>query len=379
MISDRQELARNWSVVIIGGGLAGIATAASCARRGLGPILLVEQESLPGRHSSGRNAGLVRQVAEDPVLTALCREGTERIEQIFDPAVTGSPFQRTGSLIFDGDQEIAAASWDQVQNRSWSEAQLREVYPQLSQLPPGEVRHVPGDGTLEVPALIGHLLAEARRDGELHLAMGQAAHSPRIEGGRVTGICIGDQIVPVDQLVVANGAWAGEWSHHAGVPVDLNPTLRSCITTTSLDSSDRCRPWIWAHDPGWYLKGCAGEWLWCGCEEWLDRASVATVEEDPWPALLEKVSRYFPTMQSLQPLRRWAGHRTFTADRRFLLGPDPRVSGWNWAVGLGGHGVTAATAVGDRVAAAIVSGSTAVESELLWSSQRFEMNRVGTP
>ncbi len=379
MISHGQELARNWSVVIVGGGLAGIATAASCARSGLGPVLLVEQESLPGRHSSGRNAGLIRQVAEDPVITGLCREGAQRIEQIFDPAVAGSPFQRTGSLILDGDEEIASASWDQVHHRACSEAQLREFYPELSEMPAGEARHVPGDGTLEVPALIGHLLAEARCDGELHLAMAQSAHSPRIEGGRVTGICIGNQVVSVDQLVVANGAWAGEWSQSGGVPVDVNPTLRSCITTSSFDGSEICRPWIWAHDPGWYLRVCGDEWLWCGCEEWPDRASLATIDEDPWPAVVEKVGRYFPEMKSLKPQRRWAGHRSFTTDRRFLLGPDPRVSGWNWAVGLGGHGVTAATAVGDRVASAIIDGATAVESELLWSSERFAMNRVGTP
>ena len=70
----------------------------------------------------------------------------------------------------------------------------------------------------------------------------------------------------------------------------------------------------------------------------------------------------------LQPTHYWAGHRTFTPDSRFLLGPDPRLPGVNWAAGLGGHGVTAATAVGRRVAEAIVDGTPIEELHALRSA-----------
>jgi glycine/D-amino acid oxidase-like deaminating enzyme len=48
--------------VIIGAGFAGAATAYHLTRRGVRDILVVEQEQVPGVHSSGRNASMVRQV-----------------------------------------------------------------------------------------------------------------------------------------------------------------------------------------------------------------------------------------------------------------------------------------------------------------------------
>ena len=48
--------------VIVGAGLAGMATAYALTRRGETGVLILEKENLPGLHSSGRNAAMIRQV-----------------------------------------------------------------------------------------------------------------------------------------------------------------------------------------------------------------------------------------------------------------------------------------------------------------------------
>ena len=69
-----------FEVVVVGGGLAGLATAASLCSQGCHSILVLESETVPGAHSSGKNAGLVRQAAEDPQTTVnrapLCAPAT---------------------------------------------------------------------------------------------------------------------------------------------------------------------------------------------------------------------------------------------------------------------------------------------------------------
>jgi len=80
--------------------------------------------------------------------------------------------------------------------------------------------------------------------------------------------------------------------------------------------------------------------------------------------LAEVIERSLPALGNLHVWRHWSGHRSFLPDRRFLLGPDPRLEGWYWAVGLGGHGVTASAAVGTRVAASLEEGVEAIEPEL---------------
>jgi glycine/D-amino acid oxidase-like deaminating enzyme len=56
--------------------------------------------------------------------------------------------------------------------------------------------------------------------------------------------------------------------------------------------------------------------------------------------------------------RRWACQRAFTENRKMRLGRDPDRPWLVWAAGLGGHGATAAPAVGERVAQEVIKALT---------------------
>ena len=60
-------------VVIVGAGIAGAATAWQLARRGAA-VTVLEREDAADRHSSGRNAAILRTSMEDPILHLLARE-----------------------------------------------------------------------------------------------------------------------------------------------------------------------------------------------------------------------------------------------------------------------------------------------------------------
>jgi glycine/D-amino acid oxidase-like deaminating enzyme len=66
----------------------------------------------------------------------------------------------------------------------------------------------------------------------------------------------------------------------------------------------------------------------------------------------------FPGYGRFVVRRAWAGLRTFAPDRRFVIGPDPRLRGFAWCAGLGGHGVTTAVAVGEALADLAIDGRT---------------------
>jgi glycine/D-amino acid oxidase-like deaminating enzyme len=58
--------------------------------------------------------------------------------------------------------------------------------------------------------------------------------------------------------------------------------------------------------------------------------------------------------------RRWACQRAFTENRKMRLGRDSQRPWLVWAAGLGGHGATAAPAVGETVALAVVDALRAL-------------------
>src|SRR5688572_27662119 len=89
-------------VVIVGGGFAGAATAYHLARGGVGRVVLLEQEDLPGRHSSGRNAGIVRHLIAKPDHLSLALEGLRFMQQPPDDFPAGAYFERTGAVAMGG-------------------------------------------------------------------------------------------------------------------------------------------------------------------------------------------------------------------------------------------------------------------------------------
>ena len=96
--------------------------------------------------------------------------------------------------------------------------------------------------------------------------------------------------------------------------------------------------------------------LLCACDDtpWGDEAVV--VDPDHRAALARVLLDHAPALGAVRPARGWAGLRTGTPDGRFVIGEDACVEGLHWAAGLGGHGMTAALAVGELVAADLLTG-----------------------
>ena len=54
-------MSKTHDVVLVGAGLAGATTAWHLAKRGVREVVLLEKEVVPGVHSSGRNASMIRE------------------------------------------------------------------------------------------------------------------------------------------------------------------------------------------------------------------------------------------------------------------------------------------------------------------------------
>ena len=364
-----------FEVVVVGGGLAGLATAASLCSQGCHSILVLESETVPGAHSSGKNAGLVRQAAEDPQTTELCVRGAELIRRRHQQCP--DLFRQSGSLIISDEKHVPDSSWAQVEQRCLSEDEVRQHYPELQSWPGGQAYWTPTDGIIDVPKLLGSLMEELVSGGG-NVAFGAAAGPVKKldSGGFQIEVREGSQRNQVigevfwGQVVIANGAWAAEFSEASGMPISLNVTNRGCLITDSGGFANQPRPWIWSDLAGWYLRQMSTSLLWSACEEEEAAAGVLNLSTDLEDYWREKVeSSWDPSGQSLKCLSSWVGQRTFCPDRKFLLGADPRCEDWHWAVGLGGHGVTCALAVGERVAGSVLGENTS--ADWAWSEDRF--------
>ncbi len=334
------DLPANANVVIIGAGFAGMATAWALQRLGISDVIVLEREVQPGRFASGRSAGLGRQLAEDEDTTSLAVRGAEILRQLPVWAPTG------GVLSFDDETNANAYLARARRYAIQVEPGLKDVvmmrWPQLPELRITHALVVPSDGTIDVGALLALLMQNTRVE--------VATPVIRIEpANRGANVITARGTIAARVVVDASGAWAGELV--GAEPLSVFKRHVFILDATVPDYT----PWLWHLGTGeMYLRRDGASVLASPC----DAASGQPGHQEPdlvgEAHLRRLLDEADSALAGLPITRRWACQRAFTEDRRMRLGRDPTKPWLVWAAGLGGHGATAAPAVGERVAAAVV-------------------------
>lgn len=367
-------------VVVIGGGLAGAASAWALVRAGH-TVTLVEQEARPGVHASGRNAGLIRQVIANPAVAALAREGarllTEPPADLRAAAEADSFVQVTGSTLLAGaDQgptlrqaaETAAAAG--VQADVVAPETLGEplgVTP-ISAAGGGVAVLTPSDGVADPHAVLAALLEAGRRAGlEVRL---ETVAAIATSGGRAVGVDLQAadgtrERLDADVVVNAAGPWAGPLVVAAGgTSLRLVPRRRHLFYTGPQADVDPATPWVWDVERNFYVRPESAGLLLCACDTDERPPEDAQVDESVYDVLAERVAQVAPALADRPVARCWAGLRTFADDDGFVVGPDPALEGLFWVAALGGHGLTTSCALGLLVARGVAGADDPVLAAL---------------
>lgn len=214
-------------IVVLGGGIAGAATAFGLIRRGA--MVTVVDAGLPGQ-ATAAGAGIVQPWSTDREgeFASWYAEGAEFYPELLS-RLTGLGagdigYRRNGSLIVDTDAEVLAAIAERVARRSAGSV----VAGQLRMLTPAEARqHFPplADGLAAVWVSGG-----ARVDGRL-LRDALLAAVRQLGGSVVTGrgeldgaqVSVDQHVLPADAVVVAAGAWTPQLLARQQVSVPVQP------------------------------------------------------------------------------------------------------------------------------------------------------------
>ncbi len=335
-----EQLPASVDVAIIGGGLAGLATAWALGRRGVRALVL-EREARLGRFASGRGAGLGRQLAEDDETSALTIHGAAMLRGPFAAA-----WRPTGGILTFDDAAAAQAYLARADRLSVGcevidPHAVRARWPALDALRIASALWVPTDGVIDVRALLASFAAHA------HIVLGTGVE--RVEahgaGARVTTT---RGVIQARIVVDAAGAWAGAAT--SDPPLDVYKRHLYVLEASSPEDG----PYLWhlgTHEV--YLRSEHGGTLASPCDETAEAAGDAMPDPSGVARLRARLEAASRPWADIPIVRQWACQRTFTPDRQMRLGRDPGRPWLVWAAGLGGHGATAAPAVGEAVSAAV--------------------------
>lgn len=348
-------------VVIVGGGFAGAATAYHLTRRGAGKVILLEQEDLPGRHASGRNAAVARRLVATPDHLPLALEGVAFMEAPPDDFPQGRYFERTGSMMLGGPElesrlrgSVETGRTTGVRGEWLSSSEVERLVPATigGTFAGGAYSH--DDGIADIAALLEGFLRAARGRG-LEVRSHRCLTGVEAAGGAVRAVLTDKERIATPAVVNAAGAWASEVARRSGAAaLPLRSLKRHMMVTSDLPWISRDWPAVWdmSHEvyfrpepPGLLLSPCDAT----EAEPPGEASDAAAVE-----LLAEKLARCFPRLADVAIARVVAGLRTFAPDGNMILGEDPRLRGFFWCAGLGGNGMTLSPALGRIVAEAIL-------------------------
>jgi D-arginine dehydrogenase len=345
----------NADFLIIGGGIAGASVGYFLTQ--YGKVTLLERESQPGYHSTGRSAAMFIESYGSPQVRALTCAGRAFYEQ--PPAgFTEHPILAPrGALI------LAGLGQQDLLDREY--ASVHQVSPQAQLLGPDAVLD-------KVPAIrremiLGAVFEPGASDIDVHTLHQGYLRGLRQCGGRI--VCdaeveslqrdgagwlaqAGGKSYRAAIVINAAGAWCDKIALLAGVaPLGLQPKRRSAFIFAPPAGIDPSRwPMFIGVDESYYVKPDAGMLL--GSPANTDPVEPHDVQPEEYDIALgiDRIQT-MTTLQIRRPTRTWAGLRSFVADGDLVGGFDPAAPGFFWVAAQGGYGVQTSAAMGEACAA----------------------------
>ncbi len=348
-----------YDVAIVGAGMAGASLAAEIA--GSASVLLLEAESRPGYHSTGRSAAFWSECYGGPLVQPLTSASGPFLAQPPEDFAT-KPFLSPRGAVHIADGEGTAAltelqtafAGSAVPLRRMERSEIEGVVPGLR--PGWDIALAePSCADIDVAGLHEAYLRRARRTGA------RLVTDARLEAAQRDGywrIVTTSGVFEADVLVNAAGAWADAVATRAGVAsLDIRPYRRTIAQLRTDPPASANLPLIVDALGRFYFKPEAGGRLWISPhdETPCEPGDCAAEEIDVAVAIdrLEKVVDW----RIAQVERRWAGLRSFAPDRLPVYGFDPRQPGFFWCAGQGGFGIQTAPAAAKLAAGLLLGGA----------------------
>ena len=349
-----------FDVVIIGAGIAGASAAyfASRTRK----VLLLERESQPGYHTTGRSAALYTENYGADIVSALVRSSR--------PFLTAPPSGFTEHAILTplGLLTIANATQSEAFEAEWQTAHRRV---------PAMERHGTDFALARAPILNpesvvactwerdaadidvhglhqGYLRGLAANGGALVTSAEVVKLERQGERWRVT--TAKGQFFSAPNVVNAAGAWAEEIGQLAGAAkIGIQPRRRTAMLVDLPKEVDGAKlPMVSDVGHELYFRPNGGKLLVSPSDQTPVEPSDVQPEEIDVAIAIDRLE----TVTSLKVrhvARRWAGLRTFTPDEIPAAGWDKTLPGFYWLAGQGGAGIKTSPALG-MLTAALLEG-----------------------
>jgi sarcosine oxidase subunit beta len=365
---------RTADIIVVGGGVNGMACAYNLAKRGMKDVVVLEK-GYPGCGATGRCGGGIRQQwgLEENVI--LARESVKIFEDLSGELGYNIFFRQGGylMLLYDESERALVSKTIPMQNRLGVPTRLLTLR-EIAEAAPGlnldgviGAGFCPTDGTAYPYAVLWGYAEAARKLGAkvyVHAPVERVAREDGTYKVTADGITF-----EAPRLLNTAGAYTREIGAMLGVTIPTEPVKHEIAVTEPLKAF--LEPMVISVKYGFYFsQSLRGEIVGgVGLDDEPPSHSQASSAQ-----FLFKYARAlrstFPALGKVRIIRQWAGSYDMSPDHRPIVGAVSGLDGYYHACGFSGHGFMLSPVVSKLLAELITTGETSLPIDTL-SLQRF--------
>ncbi|HEX8704226.1 MAG TPA: FAD-dependent oxidoreductase [Myxococcaceae bacterium] len=354
-LRPQAPLPQKAKIVIIGGGVMGLALAYNLSLRGETDVVVLERGYLCAG-ASGRNGGGVRMQWGTSANIQLARRSIDLMKQ-FARDLGINIWLRQGGYLFLAKTEAVAKRLERnaalhnkngVPTRIITSDAARDIVPGLTMKGVLTASYNPEDGVIfPWPFLWGYAQHCLKKGIKVETFTHVTGFD--ISGGQVRTVKTDRGDIACDTVVLAAGAWSPEIAQLAGIKLPNEPHRHEILSTEPLKPF--LGPLVSVLDSGLYFSQSMRGEIVGGMGDpkepaGLNMGSTLRFVARFSQALLEQL----PQVGHVKVLRQWAGCYDVTPDNNPVLGRTPGLDNMLQMSGFVGHGFMMAPAVAERMA-----------------------------
>ncbi|MCP3974541.1 MAG: FAD-dependent oxidoreductase [bacterium] len=361
-----RDLKSTYDVVLIGGGLHGLATAYYLAtNHGITDVAVIEKSYIGGG-GSGRNTAIVRSNYLTPEGVRFYDRSVKLYEELAVDLNFNVMFEQRGHMtLAHNDSSLRTMRWraevnklEGVDSSVITPSEIKQLAPYIdvsdhSRYPIlGALWHPPG-GIIRHDAVVWGYARAADAAGA-HIHQNTEVTGIDVEQEKVTGVTTSRGKISAPIVVNCTAGWSSLVAALAGVklPIVTRP-LQAAVTEPVQSFLD---PVIVSGSLHVYVSQTARGELVFGASvdpfgSYSTRGSLDFIE-----GLAGHVLELMPSLGRMRVLRQWAGLCDMTPDYAPIIGPT-HVGGFYVDVGWGTYGFKAGPAAGESLAQMIATNS----------------------
>lgn len=373
-------------VLIVGGGIMGLAVAYHLAERGVRKVIVAERSYLCAG-ASGRNGGGVRAHWSSERNIRIMQESLQRAAAFSRRFGIHVWFRRGGYLFLARSAAKAEALAASVavqrdcglRTELLDRHQARRIVPELHTDDVLTASHSPDDAVVfPWPFLWGYARAAERLGVSVRthtelLALSQQAGA--LDGATLRDTRTGVPYrVRVPVVVCAAGAWSVQVAKLAGVELPTRPHRHEIC------SSEPLKPWLGPlvadlENGLYFSQSTRGEIVGGIGNDFVPEGFDAGSSHTFLGRYARALTHACPRLQTVRVLRQWAGFYDLSPDANPVVGFSDDAPGLYCLSGFMGHGFMMAPAVAERVAEEIAHGRASSDIAS-WNPRRFREGKL---